>query len=188
MNQDAFSQSNAIVFFWLICHDFDDDGAFSAHTLCNLNNRVALSPFADALTACHSNRIVVQNLVGDVDACSNALANGQDTAVKISPIANVGKHMLLVAKVLLANPRGALAAHLCKANRAAIHPYTHEMAANAGHRTRTLGNLCTCIVRTAGTEPRHAVCRRMENQTVLCSLFGIDGLQLGLDARQDIRG
>ena len=148
MNQDTFSQSNAVVFFGFIGHDLDHHGAFSAHALRNLNNRVSFRALADALTTRHGNRIVVQNFVRDVHASGNALTDCQDTAVKISAIPDVGKHMFLMAEVLLANPRRALAPHLRKTNRAAVHPHTHEMATNARHRTRSFGYFGAGIVGT----------------------------------------
>ena len=56
--------------------------------------------------------------------------------------------MVFVAEVLLTNPRRALAAHLRKANRAAVHPHTHEMATNARHRPRTFWNFGAGVVGT----------------------------------------
>ncbi len=123
-----------------------------------------------------TNRVVVQNFVGDVHACGNALTDGQDATVKISAIANVGKHMFFIAEVLLANPRGTLTAHLRKANGAAVHPNAHKVAANARHGPRAFGNFCAGVVGTTRAEPRHSVCRWIENQTVLCALLGVDGL------------
>ena len=52
-----------------------------------------------------------------------------------------------------------------------------EMAANARHGTRAFGNLCAGVVGTTRAKPRHAVCRWIEHQTVLCALLGVDGLQ-----------
>ena len=84
--------------------------------------------------------------------------------------------MIFIAEVLLANPRGALTAHLRKANGAAVHPNAHKVAANARHGTRAFWNFCAGVVGTTRAEPRHAVCRWIENQTVLCALLGVDGL------------
>ena len=188
MDQHTFSQSNAVVLFGFICDHFDHDGTFCTHALCNLNNAVPFSAFSDTLTTRHGNRIVVQNFVGDVDASSNTLADGQDAAVKISAIANVGKNMVFVAEMLLANPRRSLSAHLRKANGAAVHPHAHKVAANARHGTRAFWNFCAGVVGTTRAEPRHAVCRWIENQTVLCALLGVDGLQQRINACQHIRG
>jgi len=97
---------------------------------------VTFGALTHALPTCHGNGIVVQNFVGDIHTRSNALANSQNTAVKISAVTDVGKHMFFMAEVLLANPGRAFAAHLGKAHGAAVHPNTHEMATNAGHGPR----------------------------------------------------
>ena len=137
---------------------------------------MSFSALSDRLTTGHGNRIVVQNLVSDVDASGNALADGQDAAVKISTITDVGKHVFFVAEVLLANPRRALTPHLRKANGAAVHPHAHEMTTNARHGARTFGNFGAGIVGTTRAEPRHAICRGIEHQAVLCALLGVDRL------------
>ena len=96
---------------------------------------MTFSSLTHALPTGHGDSIVVQNFVGDVDASRNALPDGQDTAVKIGAIANVGKHMFFVAEMLLPNPWCAFTTHLRKAHGAAVHPDTHEVTTNTGHGT-----------------------------------------------------
>ena len=96
---------------------------------------MAFRAFANLLAASHGDGVVVQDFVGDVYASSNRLANGQQAAVKVSAVAQIGKDVGIGCKRLLADPRHALAAHLREPHGAAVHPQRHVMAANAGHGT-----------------------------------------------------
>ena len=131
---DVSHQVSAIVFFWLIGHDGNALGAFCAHALCNLQSGVPLRALTNRLTTCHSDSIVIQNFVSDVDACCHALAHRQDTAMEIGAVADVGKNMLVVDKRLLADPWRSFAAHLGKPSRTAVHPQGHEVTTNTRHR------------------------------------------------------
>ena len=71
-------------------------------------------PLANLLAAGHGHGVVVQNLVGDIHACGNGLANCQQAAVKVGAVTEVGKHVCVSGEGLLAHPRHALAAHLGK--------------------------------------------------------------------------
>ena len=133
VNCHSFGKCNPVVFFGFVGDHLNFDGTFSTHALCNLNYRVTFCAFTHTLSTSHGNRIVVQNFVGDVDPGSDALTNGQNAAVKISAITDIGENMFFIAEMLLANPGRSLAAHLGKAHGAAIHPQAHEMTANARH-------------------------------------------------------
>ena len=78
----------------------------------NLPNRVPFRALTDPLAAGHGYRVVVQNFVGDVDPGSNRLANRQQSAMKVSAIAQIGKNMRVGGERLLADPGHALTAHL----------------------------------------------------------------------------
>jgi hypothetical protein len=57
---------------------------------------MALGPLAHALAAGHGHRVVVEHLVGDVGARRDALADGQQPAVEVGAVAQVGEDMLSV--------------------------------------------------------------------------------------------
>jgi hypothetical protein len=52
---------------------------------------MALGPLAHLLAAGHRHRVVVEQLVGDVHARGDALAHGQDAAVEVGAVAQVGE-------------------------------------------------------------------------------------------------
>ena len=117
----SIHQTHANVFFWLIRYNDNFCRAFGSYRLRDLRHRVTLRTLTHLLSACHGNRVVIQNLVGDVDARRDAHPYGQQSAMKVSPIAQVGKHVLVCAEGLLPDPRNTLAPHLGEADRAAIH-------------------------------------------------------------------
>ena len=129
-------QGNARIFFGLIGDDDQLAHAFAGDAIGDLQHAVAFGALTYALTTCHSDGIVVQNFVGDIDTRGNALANGQQAAVEVGAISEVGEDVLLVGKGGLAYPRHAFAAHLCEAAVVAVHPSDHVVTANAAHATR----------------------------------------------------
>ena len=118
---------------------------------------MALRPLAHLLAARHGDGIVVENLVGDVHARGNALADRQQAAVKIGAVAQIGKHMLVGRERGLADPGHAFAAHLGEGGGGAVHPGGHVMAANAGHGARTFGHARAGVVRAAAAKPGGAL-------------------------------
>ena len=156
VNGHAVCQCYAVILFRLVRHDNGFDCAFGPHRLGNLPNRMPFRPLANLLAACHGHGVVVQNLVGDVHACSNRLANRQQAAVEVGAVTEVGKHVCVRGKRLLAHPRHALTTHLGKAHGGPVHPQRHVVAANARHRPRAFGHFGRCVVRAARTKPRRA--------------------------------
>ncbi len=110
------------VFLRLVGHDDDLHRALGAHALRDLHHAVAFGPLAHLLAAGHGDRVVVEDLVGDVHARGDALANRQNAAVEVGAVAQVGEHVLVVAERLLPDPGHALAAHLGEAHGGAVHP------------------------------------------------------------------
>ena len=123
----------------------------------DLQHRVALGPLADLLAAGHRHRVVVEHLVGDVHARGDALADGQQAAVEVGAVAEVGEDVLVVRERRLADPGHALAAHLREGAGAAVHPHRHVVAADAGHRARAFGHARAGVVRAAAAEPGRAL-------------------------------
>ena len=164
----AAGQGHALVFLGLVAHDHQLAHAFADHAVGDLQHGVALRALAHALAAGHGDSVVVEDLVGDVDARSDALADRQQAAVEVGAVPQVGEQVLLVGERRLADPGHAFAAHLGEAEVLAVHPVDHVVAADAGHAARTLGQARAGVVRAAGAEPGCAV-----------AAFDVDGLERG---------
>ena len=145
---------HAVVFLGFVGDDHDFLRAFGLHALRDLQHRMAFGALTDRLSAGHGDRVVVEDLVGDVDARRDGLADRQQAAVKVRAIAQVGEDVLVGGERLLADPGHALAAHLREADGAAVHPRRHEMTADAAQRARAFGHHGAGVVRAAGAEPR----------------------------------
>ena len=117
----------------------------------------------DRLAAGHRDRVVEEDLVGDVDLGRDRLAHRQQARVVVGAVAEVGEDVLVGRERRLADPRHAFAAHLAEGHGRAVHPDRHVVAADAGDRARALGHLGAGVVRAAAAEPRRALaapCRR----------------------------
>lgn len=129
----ALAQLHAIVFLGLVGDDDQFAHAFGEQAVHDLQHRMAFGPLAHALTARHGYGVVVEHLVGDVGAGRDALADGQQPAVEIGAVAQIGEDMGLCGERRLAHPGHALAAHLREGAGAAVwHPGGHVVAADAG--------------------------------------------------------
>ena len=71
-------------------------------------------------------------------------------------LTQIGEHMLFADERRFAHPGHAFAAHLGEAFRAAIHPQSERVAANARIGAHAFGNDGRGIMRTAGAEMRRA--------------------------------
>jgi hypothetical protein len=134
------------------------------------------------LAAGHRHRVVVEDLVGDVDAGRDGLAHREQARVVVGAVAEVGEHVLVRRERRLADPGHALAAHLREGHGAAVHPDRHVVAADAGHRARTLGHLGAGVVRAAAAEPGRALAGGIAGGGQR-TLLRVDQRQPGLDAR-----
>ena len=94
------------------------------------------------LAARHGNRVVEQDLVGDVGIGSQCLADGQRPRVIVSAVAQVLENVPATVEHRARNPVDAFAAHLDEAVRVAPHPACHEMAADAGQCPRSFRHPC----------------------------------------------
>ena len=174
---------HALVFFGFVGDHHDALRALSPHALRDLHHAVSFCALTNRLPARHGHRVVVQNFVGDVHASRDRLAHRQDAAVEIGAVAQIGKDMAVVGKRLLPDPGRALAAHLREARGRAVHPQGHEMAADAGHRARSLGHAGRGVVRAARTKPGLALGqRRAQSQRLHGPLFGVQNRQLRVHA------
>ena len=113
----------------LVGHDNDTLGAFGSHLTSHLRNRkAAVVPLA----AGHRHRIVEQDLVGDVGFGRDGGADRHIAGMVVGAVAEILKNMLALGEWRFADPIRALAAHLRIAERRAVHPLRHEMAADTG--------------------------------------------------------
>ena len=93
-----------------------------------------------ALAAGHRHGVVEQNLVGDVGVRGDGGANRQVAGVVVGAVAEILENVPAFRERRLADPVGALAAHLRVAERRAVHPLRHVMAADAGVGAHALGH------------------------------------------------
>ena len=86
----------------------------------------------DGLAAGHGHRLVEKDLVGDVQPGRHGGSDGKRAGVEVGAVAQVLEHVRGVAERRLADPGGALTAHLgVGARRPVRHPSGHVVAANA---------------------------------------------------------
>src|SRR5690606_23677257 len=108
------------------------------------------------LPAGHRDRVVVEDLVGDVDPGRDRLPDRQRAGVEIGAVAQVLEHVRGVGERGLAAPGHAFAAHLGEGVGAAVHPGDHVVAADAAQRARTVRHHGRGVVRAARAVVRHA--------------------------------
>ena len=111
----------------------------------------------DRLATCHRYRIVVQDLVGDVDVGRDRGANSQNAGVIVGAVAEVGENVLFVGERRLPDPWHAFRTHVGERGGRAIHPNRHDMAADARRRATALGHLGRSVMRAARAEVGHAL-------------------------------
>ncbi len=109
------------------------------------------------LAAGHGDRVVEQDLVGDVDAGGDRGADRQAARVVIGAVADILENVIARGEQRLAHPVRALATHMGEAERLAVHPLRHIVTADAGIGARTFGNDGGRVMRTAGAEIGAAV-------------------------------
>ena len=108
------------------------------------------------LAAGHGDGVVEQDLVGDVDAGRDRGADRQVAGMVVGAVAEVLEHVRARGERRLADPVGALAAHLGEARGRAVHPLRHVVAADAG-----IGARCLPARRSrncAGSRSRNRAC------------------------------
>ena len=102
------------------------------------------------LAAGHSHRVVVEDLVGDVDPGGDGGPDGQQPGMKISAIAHVLKDMARVGERRLSDPGGAFPAHLGEGVGVPVHPQRHVVATYAGQGHAVFRHLGGGVVGTTG--------------------------------------
>ena len=92
------------------------------------------------LAAGHGDGVVVEQLVGDVDAGRHRGADRQAAGVDVGAVAEVLEHVTAARERRFPDPVGALAAHVRPALGGAVHPLRHVVAADAGVGARAFGH------------------------------------------------
>ncbi len=151
MHGDAGGQHAAVaILLWLVRHHHDLAGAFGQHLVGDLRHG---QHAVHGLAPGHGDRIVEQDLVGDIGLGGDGRPHGQQAGVEVGAVAQVDEHMLLAGEMHLAGPRHALAAHLAEGVGIAVHPQRHVVAADAGHGARAFRHAGGGVVRAARAEP-----------------------------------
>ena len=149
MNFDAGREIGLRIFLRLVADDDDLRHAFGGALARDVAGR---DRPVDRLAAGHRHRVVVEDLVGDVDACRHGGADGEDAAVVVRAIAQVGEDVLVLHERCLADPWRAFAAHVRERRCPAVHPERHHVAADACRRAAALGDVGRRVVRAARAE------------------------------------
>jgi hypothetical protein len=102
------------------------------------------------LAARHRDRIVVQNLEGDIGVCCDSLADRKRTRMLKGAIAEILEDMSAAVEFRARDPVGAFTAHLHQALGVAVHPAGHrnsEHAQRSGQLSRfRVQNVTNCPV------------------------------------------
>src|SRR5262249_47720840 len=112
----------------------------------------------DRLPTRHRDRVVVEDLVGDIDAGGGGGADRHQPAVRICAVAEILEDVLLAGEGRLSDPVRALASHVGDGRGvAARNVDRHGVTADAGERAASFGNPGGRVVRTTGAEERGAL-------------------------------
>ena len=87
---------------------------------------------------------------------ARAKRSASDAGMIVGAVAEVLEEVLALGERRLADPLRALAAHRREADRVAVHPQRHEMAADAGAGDRAFGHLGRACC--AGSPSRNTAC------------------------------
>ncbi len=148
----------------------------------------------DRLAAGHRDVLVVEQLVGDVHPRGDRRAHRQRARVVEGAVAQVLDEVAVVGERRLADPLGALAAHLREPGDLALAlgvEQDHRVAADPGPHERPLGRLDRGVVRAARAEERRALGHRQlgaaGGDLVEPAQVGLDGVELQAAAAQVAR-
>jgi hypothetical protein len=93
------------------------------------------------LAAGHRHRVVIENLVGDIDPGGRCGAQRQQSRMGVGAVPHVLKDMRLAGEGGLPDPADAFAAHMRDGRRAAAWDVQrHSVAADAGHGAAAVGD------------------------------------------------
>ena len=111
----------------------------------------------EGLSAGHRDRVVVEDLVGDVDPRRHRGPYREDPAVVVGPVAEVGEEVVLGGERGVPDPVHPLAAHVGRVVRAPPRvEHRHPVTADPGHRPRAVGDAGRGVVGAPRAEVRRA--------------------------------
>ncbi len=145
-NPVKFGKRGIAIAVRLIGNHDDTLHAFGTQLVDNFRHRQCA---VYGLSAGHCDRVVEQDLVGDIDPGGDRGADRQQSRMKIGAVTEVLEHVFGFGKRRLAEPGGAFSAHLGEGFGAAIHPGRHVMAADAAVGPAALRHHGRGIVRAA---------------------------------------
>ena len=182
VNADIAGEMAGWVLVGLVADDDDPLHAFRRHLPRDVGRRQGP---VDRLAAGHRHRVVVENLVGDIDIGRDGSADREDPAVVVGAIAEIREDVLLFGERRLSDPRHAFAAHVREFRGAAVHPDRHDVAPDAGRRAAAVGQLGRRVVRAAGAEV--GLPHQVDLGLVECRFLGVDPIYPGADLRHHRR-
>src|SRR5690606_15668984 len=151
---DAAREERAVAPLGDIVGDHHDRlHAFAAHLLGDLRDAELA---VDRLPAGHRHRVVVEDLVGDVDPGGDRLPDRQRTGVEVVAVTKVLEHVRGFGERRLPGPGHAFAAHVGVGVGAAVHPRDHVVAADATQGAGAFGHHGRGVVRAARAVVRNA--------------------------------
>ena len=152
MHRRARGEIVGRVLVGIVGDDGEALGAFGGDLVRDLRDREAAF---GRLAAGHGDRVIIKDLVGDVDAGRSRGAQRQQTRMGVGAVAEILEDVLLGGEGRLADPVRAFAAHMGDGRGAARGDIErHAVTADAGHGAAALGQFCRGVVRAAGAEER----------------------------------
>ena len=152
MNGRAYWEVIAGIFFGIVRDDGEAFCPFRRHLVRDLRHGQAT---LGRLAAGHRHRIIVEDLVGDVDAGSRRGTDRQQAGMGVGAIAKILEHVRLAGERRLPDPGDAFRAHVRDRLGAAVrHRQRHAVTADAGHGAAALGDLGRGVMRAARAEIR----------------------------------
>ncbi len=144
----------ARIFVRLVGDDDDALGPFGGNLARHLRHGQSA---VIGLAAGHRHGVVEQDFVGDVGVGGDRGADRHVAGMIVGAVAEILEDVIAVGERRLADPVGALAAHMRIAERRAVHPLRHIMAADAGIGAHAFRHHGRGVVRAAGAEIRNAL-------------------------------
>ena len=105
----------------------------------------------DRLAAGHRHRVVIQKLIGDVDASDHRCADRQRSGVGVGAIADIDEYMSGIGKWRLPQPARAFTTLVREGGGVPVHPLRHEVATDSGQCATPGRHLGGGVMRAAGS-------------------------------------
>src|SRR5690606_16161636 len=157
MDRGTFRELEAAsVFVRLVGYDGEMADAFRADLRRDLLHRQCAF---GRLAPRHRDRVIVEDLVGHVDAGGDGKADRQRARMRIGAVTQVLEEVVARRKWRLPNPLRALATHGGETCRLPVHPDRHQVAADTRAGNGALRNTRRGVVRATGAEIGNTLCQ-----------------------------